>query len=205
MDGQETASRPGGLPPLGHLDMPGRIATARLVLERPWPATPELAAEIFAAVDRSRATLRLWLPWIDTTLRPEDELAYLAGPCAEGWERKRSFRYAIRLASTGEFAGFVALETVNETHRKGEVGYWLSDAHVGHGYMQEAVLALERAAFAAGLNRLVIRNDTRNARSVRVALATGHRLEGILRQDHWDAVAERFVDTNVFAKLKSDL
>lgn len=191
--------------PSGHLDMPARIAAERIVLERPWPATPELAGEIFAAVESSRATLRLWLPWIDTTLRPEDELAYLAGPCAEGWERKRAFRYAIRLAATGEFAGFAALETVNERHRAGEIGYWLADAHVGHGYMRESVLALEGAAFAAGLNRLVIRNDTRNVRSVRVALATGHRLEGVLRQEHWDDVAERFVDSNVFSKLASDL
>ena len=205
MDGKETTARPGGLTPPGLLDMPGKIATERLVLERPWPATPGLAEEIFSAVDRSRATLRLWLPWIDTTLRPEDELAYLAGPCVEAWENKRAFRYAIRLASTGGFAGFAALEAVSAMHRRGEVGYWLSDAHVGHGYMQEAVLALERAAFDAGFNRLVICNNTRNARSVRVATATGHRLEGVLRQERWDAVAERYVDTNVFSKLESDL
>lgn len=185
--------------------MPERISTARLVLERPWPATPELAGEIFGAVERSRATLRLWLPWVDSTLRPEDELEYLAGPCVEGWRSGRAFRYAIHLAAAGEFAGFIALEGVDERNRSGEVGYWLADAHTGCGYMQEAVPALESAAFAAGLNRLVIRNDTRNARSVRVAVATGHRLDGVLRQELWDAVAGRYVDSNVFSRLKSDL
>lgn len=186
------------------MDMPERITTKRLVLERPWPATLGLAGEIFEAVERSRATLRLWLPWVDAVHGPEEELEYLAGSCTERWESKHAFRYAIRVAATGEFAGFIALDGVNEMHHAGEVGYWLADTHVGSGYMQEAVTALESAAFSAGMNRLAIRNDTRNVRSVRVAFATGHRLEGVLRQERWDAVAGRYVDTNVFSKLKSD-
>lgn len=186
------------------MDMPQTIATPRLSLERPHPSSFALAAEIFAAVDRSRANLHRWAPFCDKILRPEDEFLFLAGPCDKGWETRRSFLYLVRLAATREFAGTVTLRNVDDANRSGEIGYWLDDARVGRGYMREAVTALERAAFAAGLHRAFIRNDTRNIRSVNVALATGHRLEGVLRHDRFDSATGAFADTNVFSRLATD-
>ncbi|MBR6022178.1 MAG: GNAT family N-acetyltransferase [Kiritimatiellae bacterium] len=186
------------------MNIPETIPSARLVLERPHPPTLALAGEIFAAIDRSRATLRVWLPIFDAILRPEDELRFLEGPCTRGWESGRVFPYAIRLASTREFAGIVSLENVSDPDRSAEIGYWLDDAHVGRGFMREAVLALERTAFAAGFHRLAICNDTRNVRSANVALRTGHRLDGILRQNRWLPRESRYADSNVFSRLSTD-
>ena len=70
--------------------------------------------------------------------------------------------------------------------------------------MQEAVRCLEKTAFEKGLNRIVIRNDTTNMRSVNVAKNCGYHLDGVLRQDKWNDVTQQFRDTNVFSKLKSD-
>ena len=70
--------------------------------------------------------------------------------------------------------------------------------------MQEAVRALETEAFQAGINRIIIRNDTQNLRSARVAKKAGYTLEGIMRQDAWDDYHKRLRDTNIWAKLKSD-
>lgn len=186
------------------MDLPPSISTPRLSLTRPHPPTFALAAEIFAAIDRSRDNLHRWAPFCDAILRPEDEFLFLAGPCDKGWEIRRSFLYLIRLADTGEFAGTVTLRNVDAANRSAEIGYWLDDAHVGRGFMREAVSALERAAFDAGLHRCFILNDPRNARSVNVALATGHRLDGVLRHDRFDPATGAYSDTNVFSRLSTD-
>ena len=93
---------------------------------------------------------------------------------------------------------------VSDENKSGEIGYWLADDAVGHGYMQEAIRALESEAFKAGLNRIVIGNDTQNVRSAHVAKRCGYVLEGIMRQDAWDGYHKRFRDCNIWSKLKSE-
>ena len=88
--------------------------------------------------------------------------------------------------------------------KSGEIGYWLSNDAVGHGYMQEAIKALQAEAFKLGFNRIVIGNDTTNARSVGVAKRAGYHLDGVMRQDCWDDFHNRFRDTNVWSLLKSE-
>lgn len=186
------------------MDMPDLIETQRLKLIKPKP-TFALANEIWEVVNLSRKNLRRWLPWVDGTLTPEDEFAsFLNGYCVTNWQKRSGFPYIIRLKENGEFVGCVDLMHVDDTHKTGEIGYWLGDAAVGHGYIQEAVLALEKAGFAGGLNRIVILNDTRNSRSVNVAVRCGYHLDGIMRQDRWNNHDQIFVDSNVFSKLKSE-
>jgi len=188
------------------MEMPEKIISERLVLERPYPATFKLAEEIFANVEASRATLRVWLPWVDKTSRAEDTFtSYLATYCLDNWENKTGFPYMIRSKETNELLGSVDLMSIDEKNKSGEIGYYLFDTAVGFGYMQEAVKSLEKAGFEAGLNRIIIRNDTNNARSVNVAKNCGYHLDGVMRQDKWSDIFQKFVDSNVFSKLKSDI
>ena len=187
------------------MEMPEKIISERLILERPYPASFKLAEEIFAKVEDSRATLRLWLPWVDKTLRVEDEfINYLHSYCIDCWEHKTGFPYIIRLKETNELIGSIDLMSVNEQRQSGEFGYYLFDSAVGFGYMQEAIKCLEEKAFELGLNRIVIKNDTKNTRSVNVAKRCGYHLDGVMRQDRWNDVTQTLRDTNVFSKLKSD-
>ena len=80
----------------------------------------------------------------------------------------------------------------------------MSNDAVGHGYMQEALKILEKEAFNAGLNRIWLWNDTQNIRSVNVTKRLNYHLDGVMRQDAWDEVHQRFRDTNVWSKLKSE-
>ena len=187
------------------MDMPEKIISERLVLERPFPASFKLAEEIFAKIEESRSTLRLWLPWVDKTLRAEDEFTnYLATYCLDCWKNKSGFPYIIRLKDTNELIGSIDLMSVDEQSKSGEIGYYLFDSAVGFGYMQEAVKSLEKTAFETGLNRIVIKNDTDNIRSVNVAKNCGYHLDGIMRQDKWNDIAQKLRNTNVFSKLKGD-
>ena len=90
--------------------MPEKIESERLILERPYPPTFDLANEICAKVEASRATLHLWLPWVNKTLSAEDEFRnYLTSYSLECWENKSGFPYIIRLKSTNELIGSIDL------------------------------------------------------------------------------------------------
>ena len=182
-----------------------QIESERLILKHPLNPTFELAKELYAVVDESRETIREWLPWVDKTNSPEDEFSgYLMGLYKKNWDNKTGCAYLIYHKETNRFLGVVDLMHISEENKSGEIGYWLGDKATGHGYMQEAVRALETEAFQAGINRIVIRNDTQNLRSARVAEKAGYTLEGIMRQDAWDDYHKRLRDTNIWSKLKSD-
>lgn len=187
------------------MEMPEKITSERLVLERPYPPTFKLAEEIFAKIEASRSTLRLWLPWVDKTVRAEDEFSnYLNSYCLDNWKNKTGFPYIIRLKETNELIGSIDLMAVNEQTKSGEIGYYLFDDAVGFGYMQEAVKCLEKTAFERGFNRIVIKNDTQNARSVNVAKHCDYHLDGVMRQDRWNDISKKLGNTNIFSKLKNE-
>ena len=182
-----------------------QIETERLILKHPLNPTFELAKELYAVVDESRETIREWLPWPDKTNSPEDEFnGFLMNWYKKHWDEKDGFAYLIYPKETNRFAGVIDLMHISEENKSGEIGYWLGDNATGYGYMTEAVRALETAAFQAGINRIIIGNDTQNLRSVHVAKRAGYILEGIMRQDAWDDYHKRLRDTNIWAKLKSD-
>ena len=183
--------------------MPEKIEGERIVLVRPNPPTFELATEIFEKVDLSRNTLRMWLSWVDGTLRPEDRYLWLVNQ-VESWNRGESFAYLIRNKKTNILLGVVDLMSCNETHKSVEFGYWLSDDAVGCGYVSEAIQALESIAFKKGFNRIMIRTDSKNIRSDNVPKRCGYFLEGVLRALKWSEQWQSFRDIHVWSKLKSD-
>ncbi|MBQ3696027.1 MAG: GNAT family N-acetyltransferase [Alphaproteobacteria bacterium] len=187
------------------LNMPEKIESERIVLLRPHPATFELAKEIFAKVELSRNTLRDWLPWVDGTKTAEDEFSgWLINWCKKHWEEGKGFAYVIRGKENNELLGAIDLMEYDETNKSALIGYWLSDDAVGHGYMTEAVRAVESQGFKLGLNRIIITNDVENIRSANVPKRCGYHLDGVMRQDRWDDRWQSFRDSNVWSKLKSE-
>ena len=187
------------------MQLPEQIDSERIILKHPQKPTFQLAEELYAVVDKSRNTLREWFPWPDKTNSPEDEYTYyLVGLCQKKWDEGTAFGYIIFDKKTKHIRGNINLCSVDEKNKSAEIGFWLSDEATGHGYMQEAVRALESEAFKAGLNRIIIRNDTLNTRSAHVAERCGYVLEGVMRQDAWDDIHDRFRDTNIWSKLNSE-
>jgi len=186
------------------LKMPEKIISERIVLERPLQPTFRLAEEIFAKVELSRKTLREWLSWVDGTKRPEDRYGWLVNGAQKNWEAGEGYAYLIRDKKTKSLLGVIDLMDCSEKHKTAEIGYWLSDDAVGHGYMTEAVTVLETTAFKKGLNRIMIRTDTKNVRSDNIPKRCSYYLEGTLRSCKWDAIHKRFADIHVWSKLKSE-
>lgn len=182
--------------------LPEKIVTNRMILEQPVP-TFALAEEVYAKVALSIENLHRWLPWAKLDYSVEEEFAYIYH-VQQKWQEKTGFAYLMRDSKTNRFLGIVDLVKIDEKNKIGEIGYWLSNDAVGNGYMTEAVQALEIHCFAAGINRLIIRNDTQNMRSANVALRAGYHLDGVMRQDRWDEVMQKFADTNIWSKLKGE-
>jgi len=187
------------------MQLPEQIESERIILKHPLKPTFKLAEELYAIVDKSRNTLREWLPWVDKTNSREDEFSgYFIGTYQKYWDEGSGSDYLIYQKETNQILGIVALCHIEEKHQSAAIGYWLSDDATGHGYMQEAVHALEKVAFQMGINRIIIKNDTHNLRSAHVAERCGYVLEGVMRQDIWDDYHQHLRDTNIWSKLKSE-
>lgn len=181
-----------------------KLETDNIILQRPFPVTFELAKEIYLAVEQSRKHLAQFLSWAKDMSSPEDEFVYLKNYCDERWNDENGFAYLIREKQTGRFLGIIDLLHIDEKRKSAEIGYWLCQNATGNGYMTQAVLRLEKEAFAQGFNRIVIRNDTHNLKSANVAKNAGYHLDGVMRQDRWSEDGKCFVDTNIWSKLKED-
>ena len=187
------------------MKFPEQIETERLVLKRPFPPTFKLAEKLYAVVDESRETLREWLPWVDQTHSAEDGYNYfLINWCQKHWEESSGYPYLIHEKKTGQPIGVIDFTKFSEPNKTGEIGYWLGDLAVGNGYMSEALSGLEKTVFGLGINRIEIKNDTQNDRSVHVTQRAGYHLDGVARQDAWDSYHNRFRDTNIWSKLRSE-
>lgn len=149
--------------------VPESIATERLILRR-WALAD--APALRAALDRSDAHLRPWIPFMAHEPR---SLAHTTD-----WVRAMRDRFA-----DGELLHFAVWHQhalVGEVllmDRAGpgarEVGYWLHVDHVGRGFAQEAVDAVVALAADLGVGALRFHCDVRNAASARIPQRLGAR------------------------------
>ncbi len=182
-----------------------QINAERIILKGLKTPSFELANSLYAIVDKSRDTLKEWLPWAEKTDSAEYEYThYLVEWCQAHWEADTGFAYMIMLKETNRILGCIDLFSVSQDKKSGEIGYWLASDARGHGYMQEAVHALEDEAFKVGFNRIVIKNDTKNLRSAHVSERCGYVFEGVMREDAWDEYHQRWRSMNIWSKLKSE-
>ena len=108
---------------------------------------------------------------------------------------------AVNESLTSTFVAGSGLHRIDWAARKFEIGYWCRSGYVGHGYVTEAVNAITEFAFTyLQANRVEIRCDTRNTRSIAVARRCGFLQEGILRHDSLGVDGE-LRSTFVFAKI----
>jgi len=157
------------------------------------------ADELHRLVERNRAHLSPWMPWAaDQT--PERTAAFIRTT-----ERRladnNGFEAAIVL--DGQIVGALGFPGVDWVARATSIGYWLDEAHQGHGLMTRAVRALIDHAFGElDLNRVEIRAAAENRRSRAIPERLGFRQEGLLREA--ERVGDRYQDLVVYGLLAGD-
>ena len=132
---------------------------------------------------RNRGWLLKWEPKPppgapdDTESRP----AFVARCGAREREWQMGSGYGFGIFVGGQFAGELNLSGVQRgPFQNAYVGYWIDEAHAGHGYVPEALVVAARFAFEElGLHRLQVAIIPRNRASRRVAEKLDLREEGI--------------------------
>jgi ribosomal-protein-alanine N-acetyltransferase len=112
-------------------------------------------------------------------------------------------RWVVLRADGGAPIGTCGFHKWSQQHRHAEIGYDLSPAFWGHGYMREAVRAMLAHGFGPlGLHRIEALVATENERSAKLLLDLGFQREGLLRD--YSRQGGRFYDHLLFARLSTD-
>lgn len=171
------------------------IRTKRLILHKHRLSE---AREHFQAIDEDRERLGMWLPWVEKTLKVEDTHRNMEISHTD-WENRSLFDYTIK-DYEGEFLGRVGMHSIDWSIPRGEIGYWLKASAEGKGYLHEAIQEIEKEFFNLGFERIEIRCDPLNIRSMNIPKRLGYVLEGTLKRNVRRAGTVR--DTQVWAKLR---
>jgi ribosomal-protein-serine acetyltransferase len=158
------------------------------------------AEVIFAAVERDRAYLREWLPWVDMSTGVDDILKFIRRSL-EQFANNEGLSAGIWCE--GEFAGTVGTHKIDWLNRKVEIGYWLASKFQGRGIVTAGCRALTHHAFSEWkLNRVEIHCAIGNEKSCGIAKRLGFQFEG--RQREGQLLNGKYVDINVYAMLASE-
>ncbi len=163
------------------------------------PAVSE-AETVFAEIERSRAHLRAWMPWLDGTRAARDTRRFLEANAAAF---RKGGGFSLAVLEDGHFAGMAGFHGFDTVNRVTSLGYWLGRSFCGRGLMTAAVDAAVRYAFEQrGINRVVIRCATGNGPSRRVPERLGVKHEGTHREAEW--LYDHFVDLEVYGLLRRE-
>jgi [ribosomal protein S5]-alanine N-acetyltransferase len=173
------------------------VETERLLL-REFRAADE--ADIHAyACDPEVVRLMIWGP-----NTPEMTRIYLEGvlEAQQRWPRPE-VALGIELTAERRVIGSIGLRIKDEKNSTADIGYVLTRAYWGHGYMVEAARAVLHAAFGVvGLHRVWATCDPRNRASYRVMEKLGMRREAHFRKDVMEKGEWR--DSYLYAILREE-
>lgn len=132
---------------------------------------PAWAQELDQAINASLPELKQFMPWATDQHGIVETRDYLDRSVAE-WDAGESWNYAI-VTADGEIAGSCGLMT-----RMGpgvlEIGYWVHSDHAGRGHASAAAATLAEAGLRVpGIDRVVIKHDSANPASGRIAAKVG--------------------------------
>ncbi|MFI6362145.1 GNAT family N-acetyltransferase [Nocardia sp. NPDC050630] len=184
-------TRPDPAPPRDLRSLPPRHN--ELVLLRPWTAD-DLPVIAEASVDP-------YIPLITTIpahYTPDQGAAWLQRQTDQAATRK-GCPLAIVATTTDEVVGLATINTIDWTHRRGNIGYWILDRHRGLGYAKAAVTLLIEIGTELGLIRLQALIEPDNTASQTVCNTCGFTREGILR--HYHRIGHTNRDMIMFARI----
>lgn len=158
------------------------------------------APALFALVDRHRAHLRAWLPWLDSQRTAADSLQFVR-LVRDQFRNNESLTLGVWYRSI--LCGVIGYHRFDWLNKSSMIGYWLASDYQGKGIMTESCRAMLDHGFRQlGLHRVEIRCATGNSRSRAIPERLGFVEEGIARHGEW--LYERYVDLVVYSMLAPD-
>lgn len=176
---------------------PQTIDTPRLVLRVVLP-TQANAEEIFNIIERNRTYLEVWQGHFEY-LRNVNEV-----------RQKLEQRYAQIANNKGILFGIYKNDELigrirffNIQDNGCEIGYWLIKSANGHGYMSEALSALETELFKFGFNKITLDIDNGNIHSENLAKRNGYTLDKRLPMASWAKCVGK-CDSLIYVKKRTN-
>lgn len=150
--------------------------------------------ELFALTDRSRDTLREWLPFVDDVKTVKDTEQFVKNAMQQ-YADHNGIQAGIYY--DGKLAGVIGYHQINWQHKWTSIGYWLGNEFVGKGLVTNSMKALIDFAFHyLKLNRIEVRVAVGNIRSRTIPKVLGFHEEGRLRDAEW--LYDHYVDQVVY-------
>ena len=158
------------------------------------------AQEVFALVDKNRAHLRRWMPWVDRNDGPPAVRAWIEARLAD-FAAGRGVQTSI--VHRGQMIGSCGLHAFDTTNRRSFVGFWIDADFQGRGFITASTRTLVDYAFdELDLNRVELHAAVENTRSRAVAERLGFTLEGVYRDAEW--IFDHYVDHAVYGMLRRE-
>ena len=158
----------------------------------------EDAEELTRLIERNRAYLRVWLPWLDNSTSIIDTARFL-GRAVEQAEDHNGLTLGI--VCNAKLAGVIGQHYLDSFNRRTEIGYWIDAAYQGRGIVTRATARLTDYAFQEqDCNRVILQCAVGNTKSRAVAERLGFVQEGVLREAEW--LYDHYVDLVVYSMLK---
>ncbi|MGE6204531.1 GNAT family N-acetyltransferase [Guptibacillus hwajinpoensis] len=121
----------------------------------------------------------------------------------DGYRQKNKALWGMELKSTGQLVGTIDFVTIQEKHRKAEIGYVLAEDCWGKGYMTEAAQKIIAYGFnELELERIQARCFVANKGSARVMEKAGMTFEGIMRRAMF--AKGKFHDLKIYSILSDE-
>lgn len=137
------------------------------------------AAELYELTDTNRTYLREWLPWLDYVSKESDTLEFIKKSISQ---REDSKGPIFVISHKNKLGGVVGFNSIDNSNRTGEIGYWLSEALQGKAIITSSCKALIKLGFEDyNLNRIQIAAAEHNTKSRSIPERLGFKYEGLLR------------------------
>lgn len=159
---------------------------------------PAEAEDAYLVVERNRAYLREWLPWVDRTESPDDIRNFIETIAIPQYTANDGPNCGIWIA--GEFAGGIGCHAIDWANRNCSMGYWVDAARQGKGIVTRCCASLLDYLFdELRLHRVAIECGTGNARSCAIPERLGFTREGMKREAQ--LVGGRWLDLTMWSML----
>ena len=168
--------------------VPDELRTPRVLLRR-WRPSDAVALQPVLAANVEH--LAPWIPWRVAEPLDVEPLAARLAEFAAAFDETREWRYGIFALADGAVLGEVSLFPRNSAGRVAldaadhlEIGYWVRADRTGEGLATEAARAArDIAAAIAGISRITIHCDERNAASAAIPRRLGFQLAGVMGKE----------------------
>jgi len=160
--------------PTAAANPPLSVSDDRVLLRRSTEADAGLIARTLA---ENLEHLRGWMAWAPHAVVTAEGQCERIRATTAAWEAGEEYVYLI-LPPTDDDDLFGNIGLHRRISPKAlEIGYWLAERHVGHGYATAAVaLAIDAALSLPDVDRVEIRCDETNLRSAAIPQRLGFRL-----------------------------